>query len=122
MADIKAPIKLMRELEYQVARCVRCGMCQVVCPLFEQTGRESDAARGKLALLDGLMQEMFKSPKGVSDRLYRCLRGSCAANCPSGVSVLEIFIKNPRRSIRLYRAFSLKKKDLKRDVGASRNV
>ncbi|MDP7353608.1 MAG: (Fe-S)-binding protein [Desulfobacterales bacterium] len=94
MADIKALIKLMKELEYQVARCVRCGMCQAVCPLFEQTGRESDAARGKLALLDGLMQEMIKNPKGVPDRLYRCLLcGSCAANCPSGVSVLEIFIK-----------------------------
>tara|TARA_B100002003_G_C13872040_1_gene426305 strand:- start:81 stop:512 length:432 start_codon:yes stop_codon:yes gene_type:complete len=63
MADIKALIKLMKELEYQVARCVCCGMCQAVCPLFEQTGRESDAACGKLALLDGLMQEMIKNPK-----------------------------------------------------------
>jgi glycolate oxidase iron-sulfur subunit len=94
MADIKALIKLMKELEYQVARCVCCGMCQAVCPLFEQTGRESDAACGKLALLDGLMQEMIKNPKGVPDRLDRCLLcGSCAAKCPSGVSVLEIFIK-----------------------------
>jgi len=69
-------------------------MCQAVCPLFAETGREADVARGKLALLDGLAQEMFKNPKGVFERLNRCLLcGSCAFNCPSGVNALEIFIK-----------------------------
>ncbi len=64
------------------------------CPLFAETGLEADVARGKLALLDGLMQELFKDSKGVHERLNRCLLcGSCAANCPSGVNVLEIFIK-----------------------------
>lgn len=84
----------MRELEDQLVVCMRCGMCQAVCPLFAETGREADVARGKLALLDGLLQEMFKDPKGVYERLNRCLLcGSCAANCPSGVNVMEIFIK-----------------------------
>ena len=116
MADMKALIKLMKELEHQVARCVRCGMCQAVCPLFEQTGRESDVARGKLALLDGLMQEMFKNPKGVSDRLDRCLLcGSCAANCPSGVSVLEIFIK-ARATLSGFIGLSLSKKVILRGM------
>ena len=91
---MKELIKLMRELEDQVVVCMRCGMCQSVCPLFAETGRESDVARGKLALLDGLMKEMFDNPDGVNERLNKCLLcGSCAANCPSGVHVLEIFIK-----------------------------
>ena len=73
---------------------MRCGMCQAVCPVFAETGREADVARGKLALLDGLIQEMFKDPKGVNERMMRCLLcGSCAANCPSGVKVLDIFLK-----------------------------
>jgi glycolate oxidase iron-sulfur subunit len=94
MANIKTLTKLMRELEDQLAVCMRCGMCQAVCPVFAETGFEADVARGKLALLDGLLQEMFKDPKGVYQRLNKCLLcGSCAANCPSGVSVLEIFIK-----------------------------
>jgi len=84
----------MKELEDQLSICMRCGMCQAVCPVFAQTGRESDVARGKLALLDGLAQELFKDPKEAFKRLNRCLLcGSCAANCPSGVNVLEIFIK-----------------------------
>jgi glycolate oxidase iron-sulfur subunit len=94
MPNVKELTTLMRELEDQLTVCMRCGMCQAVCPLFAETGREADVARGKLALLDGLLQEMFKDPKGVYERLNRCLLcGSCAANCPSGVSVLEIFIK-----------------------------
>ncbi len=85
---------LVRELEEQLVICTRCGMCQAVCPLFEQTHRESDVARGKLALLNGLMESMFADPDGVEQRLNNCLLcGSCAANCPSGVNVLEIFIK-----------------------------
>lgn len=94
MQSMKRLALLLREVEDQLVVCMRCGMCQSVCPLFAETGRESDVARGKLALLDGLMQEMFRDPAGVSDRLNRCLLcGSCAANCPSGVKVLDIFIK-----------------------------
>lgn len=85
---------MMKELEDQMTVCMKCGMCQAVCPLFADTGREADVARGKLALLDGLLHAMFEDPEGVSARLNKCLLcGSCAANCPSGVNVLEIFIK-----------------------------
>ena len=94
MYDMKKLAALVRELEDQLMVCMRCGMCQAVCPVFAETGREADVARGKLALLDGLVQEMFKDPRGVQDRMMRCLLcGSCAANCPSGVKVLDIFFK-----------------------------
>jgi len=84
----------LKELEEQLIICIRCGMCQSVCPLFDRTHREADVARGKLALLDGLGKNLFTNPDGVSERLNRCLLcGSCAANCPSGVNVVEIFIK-----------------------------
>jgi glycolate oxidase iron-sulfur subunit len=94
MSDMKKLAQLMGELEEQLVVCMRCGMCQAVCPLFAVTGRESDVARGKLALLDGLLNKMFEDPKGVYERLNKCLLcGSCATNCPSGVKVLDIFIK-----------------------------
>lgn len=85
---------MLKQLESQLRRCARCGMCQSVCPLFACTGHEADVARGKLALLDGLAQRMFKTPEGVFDRLSRCLLcGSCAADCPSGVDVLAVFLR-----------------------------
>ena len=84
----------IKKLDKQLALCKRCGMCHAVCPVFAETGREADVARGKLALLDGLVDEMFRNPEKVFERLNRCLLcGSCAAICPRNVSVLEIFIK-----------------------------
>ena len=94
MSSLQALAKLMKELEDQMVVCMRCGLCQAVCPLFAETGREADVARGKLALLDGLLKEILQNAAGVQDHLSRCLLcGSCAANCPSGVKVLDIFIK-----------------------------
>ncbi len=94
MSGLRVLARLVKELEDQLVACMRCGLCQAVCPLFAETGREADVARGKLALLDGLARELFQNPRGVQDRLARCLLcGSCAANCPSGVKVLDIFIK-----------------------------
>ena len=94
MSSLKELARLMKELDDQLVTCMRCGLCQAVCPLFAETGREADVARGKLALLSGLAQEILKNPQGVQDHLNRCLLcGSCAANCPSGVKVLDIFIK-----------------------------
>ena len=91
---MKQIVKSIRELEDLLVVCMRCGMCQSVCPLYNKTGRESDVARGKLALLDGLMNEIFENPDSVNERLNKCLLcGSCAANCPSGVDALAIFMK-----------------------------
>jgi glycolate oxidase iron-sulfur subunit len=69
-------------------------MCQAVCPVFAETMNEGDVARGKIALLENLSHEMIKDPEGVQEKLNMCLLcGSCAANCPSGVKVLDIFLK-----------------------------
>lgn len=85
---------LVRELEEQLSACTRCGMCQAVCPLYRETTQESSVARGKLAILDGLMREAFKEPHKSLEQLSRCLLcGACEANCPSGVRVLELFLK-----------------------------
>ncbi len=94
MSDMKDLAKAMKALEDQLVTCMRCGMCQSVCPLFDQTRKESDVARGKIVLLESLMEEMFDNPHGVNERLNKCLLcGSCAANCPSGVNVTQIFIE-----------------------------
>ena len=94
MADLHELARLLKELDDQMAACMKCGMCQAACPLYAETGRETDVARGKIALVENLASEMLKDPKGVKERLDRCLLcGSCAASCPSGVRVLDIFLK-----------------------------
>ena len=84
----------VRQLADQLAVCTRCGMCQANCPLFAQTRQEADVSRGKLALINGLIDQMFDDAKGVNERLQRCLLcGSCTHGCPSNVNSVEIFLK-----------------------------
>jgi glycolate oxidase iron-sulfur subunit len=94
MAEVQELSRLLRELDEQMVSCMKCGMCQAVCPLYAETGREVDVARGKIALVENLAGEILNDPEGVKERLDRCLLcGSCAAACPSGVRVLDIFLK-----------------------------
>ncbi len=94
MQELRHLTEALKSLEDEICGCMRCGLCQSVCPLFAQTLNEADVARGKLSLLDGLASEMLKDADGVKQRLDKCLLcGSCAANCPSGVSALDIFMK-----------------------------
>ncbi len=87
-------IALLKDIDNQLIRCMKCGMCQAVCPLFRETLKEADVARGKLVLLQHLLKDMIEDPEGVDKRLNRCLLcGSCAYGCPSGVNILEIFLK-----------------------------
>jgi glycolate oxidase iron-sulfur subunit len=93
MQELRKLAKSLKALEEQLTGCMRCGMCQSVCPVFAQTLNEADVARGKLCLIDGLASEMLTDSEGVRERLDRCLLcGSCAANCPGGVSALKIFL------------------------------
>ena len=94
MREVQRLARLLGRLEERLTACMRCGFCQAACPLYAQTGRESDVARGKLSLLKGLADQMLADPLGVRERLERCLLcGSCAAACPSGVKVLDIFFE-----------------------------
>lgn len=93
-ADVHQLAKMLHELDDQMVACMKCGMCQAVCPVFAETMGEGDVARGKIALLESLSHEMIRDAAGVRDKLNMCLLcGSCAANCPSGVKVLDIFLK-----------------------------
>ncbi len=95
MGDIKELTRLLAELDDQLVNCMRCGLCQAVCPVFAQSQNEGDVTRGKIALLDGLAKRMIDNAEGVKKRLDKCLMcGTCAANCPSGVDAMDIFIKS----------------------------
>jgi glycolate oxidase iron-sulfur subunit len=94
MADIKKLAEMLQKLDDKLVSCMRCGMCQAVCPLFKETGRETDVTRGKLALLSGLAEQILHDAKGVGEIVNRCLLcGTCQVNCPSGVQIVDIFLE-----------------------------
>lgn len=112
MKDMQDLADAVRDLEDQLGKCTRCGMCQSVCPVFSRTRKEADVSRGKLALLEGLMEGLFDNPEGVNQRLNKCLLcGSCQSNCSSNVNVLSIFLQ-ARSIITQYRGMGFYKQVL----------
>ncbi len=116
MADVKELIKELQKLDDQLVGCMRCGMCQAVCPVYGATFQEADVTRGKISLLENLAHEMVENPEGVSEKLNRCLLcGSCQANCPSGVRIMDIFLR-ARSILGTYMGFNLVEKAIFRGL------
>jgi glycolate oxidase iron-sulfur subunit len=94
MSEMRELVRLLKQIDDQLVTCMRCGTCQAFCPIYKETGLEAHVARGKIALLEMLADEVLRDAAGVKERLDLCLMcGSCQANCPSGVKVLDIFFK-----------------------------
>ncbi|MBP2664442.1 MAG: lutA 3, partial [Firmicutes bacterium] len=40
------------EWQQQLVKCIRCGTCRSVCPVFQVSDNENTTARGKVKLLE----------------------------------------------------------------------
>jgi len=52
-----------------VFRCVRCGGCQAGCPTYDQTGDESMVARGRMALVEAVIDGRLDISDGFEKRI-----------------------------------------------------
>lgn len=116
MDDLNLLANALMALDDKLAACMKCGLCQAVCPVYGSTLMEADVTRGKISLLENLAHRLIENPEAVSEKLERCLLcGSCQANCPSGVSILEIFM-DARAIVAAYKGLSPVKKTLFRTL------
>lgn len=77
----------------EALKCVRCGLCQAVCPVFAVDREESAVARGKVQLVRALLENRVEAGSPIRERLFTCLNcDACTANCPSGVAVTEVIL------------------------------
>jgi glycolate oxidase iron-sulfur subunit len=73
-------------------RCLKCGMCQPVCPTFKVTRMERHAPRGRAQMVKHYLEGDLSITKGLHEALMSCiLCESCANACPSGVRLDRIF-------------------------------
>jgi len=78
------------EIEEELKKCVKCGACMAVCPIYRQTRREDMVARGKLNLIE-LIKDSKELPAGWLEAVDYCLLCcSCEENCSKGVKITEI--------------------------------
>jgi glycolate oxidase iron-sulfur subunit len=71
--------------------CVKCGMCQAVCPVYKAEGGEENSARGRLALMKLIASGELPLDNYTADLLNRCVGcTSCEATCRNDVEYLKI--------------------------------
>ena len=77
----------------ETRKCIRCGLCRSVCPVFDAMGTEASVSRGKVQLIRALMEQRLDPNHALKDLVSLCLNcGACAPNCPSGIRVHEIIL------------------------------
>ena len=75
----------------EAVRCIRCGLCQGVCPVFGVLRTEGAVARGKVQLAKALAEGTLAPSPTMRERLFRCLDcNACVQSCHSGVKVTDL--------------------------------
>ncbi len=83
-------------------KCVRCGSCLKICPIFEVIGEEQYSPRGKLYLLQ--IMDMIENDKELGKEfrrlLFQCtLCGRCSETCSSDVDLLKVWHEQRGKAI-----------------------
>ena len=77
-ADMNAQdATLLKDIEDALSNCMKCGNCMAVCPLYKEIGKESAVARGKLALMEGVLNGQLPLREEFAKIMLTCL--SCKA-------------------------------------------
>jgi len=83
--------KKIQPVKEQLMKCVRCGKCRSVCPVFAEVGMETTAPRGHVFMVQMLRDGKVEPSQEVYERLSACLLcEACTVNCPSGIDVHEL--------------------------------
>ena len=85
---------MSKELEKysdEIFKCIRCGACRAVCPTFGEELSEIAVARGRMALVEAVIEGDLDLTPAFEKAIFHCtMCGACKANCPSGVDVPSI--------------------------------
>ena len=69
-----------------IADCVHCGFCLPTCPTYSLWHEEMDSPRGRIYLMQGLVDGSIALTDTVVEHFDRCLGCmACVTSCPSGV-------------------------------------
>ncbi|WP_136808925.1 (Fe-S)-binding protein [Desulfosediminicola flagellatus] len=82
------------EAAKEFQKCMQCGKCRSVCPVFKEFGNELFVARGKNKLAEKIVSGDLQITQRVEDAINECLNcKTCSANCPAGVSPEHVVLR-----------------------------
>lgn len=110
-SDINAQDKeLLSDLQDALANCMKCGNCMEVCPIYKETTKESSVARGKLALMEAVLNGKLPISAMFDTIMAKCLNcKSCTAKCPCGVKADELILRGRQAAVKTRGLHPIKK-------------
>jgi glycolate oxidase iron-sulfur subunit len=89
------PTDELANIQSEIDKCMRCGFCMAVCPVYGVEKDEKAVARGKIAVAQAVLDgELEIDDPQVTAALFNCLVcTSCMQNCPTGVHIDRIVIE-----------------------------
>jgi len=83
----------LRTIDYSVLQqCMHCGMCLPTCPTYDQTKKERNSPRGRIALMRAVADGALDVTDEFAEEMSYCLGClACQTACPAGVNYAELF-------------------------------
>src|SRR5437868_8263524 len=88
--------------EKSLRACVHCGICTATCPTYVLLGDERDSPRGRIVMMQQMLEAGGAPTPETVHHLDRCLSClGCRTACPSGVDYARL-IDQSRAHIELH--------------------
>lgn len=108
------PTENIEQLRKSLEKCVKCGLCQSVCPVYATESGEQNYSRGKLSLLRGIAEGRLELDEKAVEALSLCVGcGSCQGSCKNEVEYINLLSAarkkiNEQKGMPFIKKFALK--------------
>ncbi|HEY1711241.1 MAG TPA: glycolate oxidase subunit GlcF [Rhizomicrobium sp.] len=81
----------LADAEKSVRACVHCGICTATCPTYVLLGDERDSPRGRIVMMQAMLEEGGTPSDETVTHVDRCLSClACRTACPSSVDYARL--------------------------------
>ncbi len=86
-------MEMMRTIQEELAKCTRCGFCLVVCPVYQATGLETKAPRGRNFLARSLIHGDSHWNEELRETFFQCLGcRACTEACFPALETEKVMV------------------------------